>query len=445
MSKLKDILKKTPLRPLYWKLLGVWPLKQIRHYRGEKWRDKTLWELFPAWYKEAASRPVDENKVIFVENRIDELGNSFILLYEKLKKEYKFKLHVHYLHEFFSKKKEYEQRCHRLLTDMATAKYIFLSDTSPVVSCVDLRPETKVIQLWHACGAFKKFGMSTADAIFGTDMEGHKRHPLYRNYSFVTVSSPEVIWAYAEAMGLQEEKEKIVPAGISRTDIFFDPKAKEAAFDHLYEKFPAARGKKVILFAPTFRGRVANAKTAEAFDVKQFAEAFRDEYVLVTKHHPYVKEIPPLPEGLKNSFAYDATHTMSIEDLLMVSDICISDYSSLVFEYSLFERPMLFFAYDIDEYYDWRGFYYDYYEMTPGPVCQTNEEMIAWIRNLEHNFDPQRVISFREKFMSSCDGHATERILELAMGEDVLRRAKRKRPGSRPEDAAGTAKGAAET
>ena len=141
-------------------------------------------------------------------------------------------------------------------------------------------------------------------------------------------------------------------------------------------------------------------------------EALGEEYVLVFKHHPFVKNRPVVPESLKD-FAIDLTADMTIEELLMVSDVCISDYSSLVFEYSLFERPMLFFAYDLEEYYDWRGFYYDYAEMTPGPTCKTTEEMIDYIKNLDTRFDRQKVVDFKNKFMSACDGHATERILEL--------------------------------
>ena len=112
-------------------------------------------------------------------------------------------------------------------------------------------------------------------------------------------------------------------------------------------------------------------------------------------------------------FAMDVTDRLTIEELLMVSDICISDYSSLIFEYSLFERPMIFYAYDQADYDDWRGFYYDYHEMTPGPVVTTDDEIIDYITNVEDQFDRQQVADFRYKFMRSCDGQATERILEL--------------------------------
>ena len=138
---------------------------------------------------------------------------------------------------------------------------------------------------------------------------------------------------------------------------------------------------------------------------------------MIFKHHPLVKKLPEIPEELNGTFAIDATRSMTIEDLLCVSDICISDYSSLVFEYSLFERPMLFFAYDLDEYFDWRGFYYDYNELTPGPVCKMNDEMIDYISHLEERFDRQKVIDFKEKFMRSCDGHATDRILHMVFAD----------------------------
>ena len=107
------------------------------------------------------------------------------------------------------------------------------------------------------------------------------------------------------------------------------------------------------------------------------------------------------------------TGKMEIEELLCTCDLCISDYSSLIFEYSLFERPLVFFAYDLEEYGDWRGFYYDYEELTPGPVLRTTVEVIQYIRETEKEFDPERIRAFRNKFMSACDGHATDRLIEL--------------------------------
>lgn len=109
----------------------------------------------------------------------------------------------------------------------------------------------------------------------------------------------------------------------------------------------------------------------------------------------------------------DVTTELDIDKLLCVSDVCISDYSSLIFEYSLFERPMIFFAYDLDEYFDWRGFYYNYDELTQAPSSKQPKKSSTTSNTLTPASTPPRSAAFREKFMSACDGHATDRILEL--------------------------------
>lgn len=152
---------------------------------------------------------------------------------------------------------------------------------------------------------------------------------------------------------------------------------------------PQAKGKKVILYAPTFRGRVAKAKTPNQLDIAAFGDALGKDYILLFKLHPFVKKRTAIPEGYED-FAFDLTDDMSIEELLFVADICISDYSSLVFEYSLFEKPMIFFAFDLDNYYDWRGFYYDYKDFVPGPIHTTTEEMIEYIQHVDERFDKKR-------------------------------------------------------
>ena len=431
MKRFKEKLKETSfgmfLARTYWSFRKIPAVKEWIKRHRDKCRDKLLFETLPQIYDGEKTKPVDENKIIFVEARIEKLGNSFTYIYDILSTEYNFDIHTHFLRETFVPRKEYEANCRKMIKDAATAKYIFLSEASDVISCIEKRPETVVVQLWHACGAFKRFGMSTAQYLFGLDAEGQRRHPFYKNFDYVTVSSPEIIWAYREAMDLDYNGKdtQVVPVGTSRTDVFFDDDYINSAYERLYECFPAARGKKVILFAPTFRGRIARATTATRFNPCEFYESLRDEYVLVMKHHPLARKRPVPYLEIGDTFVYDATNTLSIEDLLCVSDICISDYSSLIFEYSLFEKPMLFYAYDLDNYFDWRGFYYNYDELTPGPVCRSHYEMIDYIKNIDTRFDRDKVRAFRERFMSACDGHATERILELAMGKEKLEEMKR--------------------
>ena len=72
---------------------------------------------------------------------------------------------------------------------------------------------------------------------------------------------------------------------------------------------------------------------------------------------------------------------------------------------------MIFFVYDIEDYYDWRGFYFSFDELAPGLQAKTNEEMLDYIEHLDERFDKQAVKDFRNRFMSACDGKSTERIL----------------------------------
>lgn len=379
----------------------------------------TLNFIFPYTYKKAAKKPVDPNKIVFIELRMSKLSNSFKVIFDELVSKYDYDVHTHFLLSGTGRKYQYLTRCIDMLRDIATAKYVFMNEGSNCIGSIDLRKETKLTQLWHGCGAFKKFGLSTADLIFGESRKQQLAHPFNKNYSLVTISSPEVSWAYEEAMNLSEHKEVIQATGSSRTDVFYDEKFIKNAYETLYDIVPEARGKKIILYAPTFRGRVAKATTSRMFNLKMFYDNLGDDYFILFKHHPHAKKLPIVPREYA-SFAMDVTKLMDIEDLLCVSDICITDYSSLVFEYSLFEKPIIFFAYDLDTYFDWRGFYYDYYEMSPGPVCTTNLEMIDYIKHLDERFDKQRVKDFRYKFMRSCDGHSTERILDTVIGKDEL-------------------------
>ena len=378
-------------------------LRRIRkHYRYKVY--------FPKVYSSYCTEPVQENKVLFLEMRFTKLSNSFELIYKALEESGEYDLKCSYVQFNFIRGREFTQRVNEMLKELATAKYVFVDDASLILSSIPLRKETVAINLWHACGAFKKFGRSTAELKFGSSAATLDKYPNYGNLTHVTVSSPEVIWAYEEAMHLP--KGIVKATGVSRTDQFYDKKFVESRKQKLYEIMPEAKDKKVILYAPTFRGHVATASSPDRIDFERFCRELGNEYVIVCKHHPFVKNPPILPEELQH-FARDLTKSLSIEDLLCCADICISDYSSLVFEYSLFEKPMIFYAYDYDNYCDWRGFYYDYSEFTPGPVVQTEDELLNSIKNIDTQFDKQKVIDFKEKFMGSCDGHATERIIAL--------------------------------
>lgn len=387
----------------------------FRRWRNRKIRGGykfiTLKIIFPLYYRWNARKPIEKNKVLFIVNRRPVLPNAMTYVHELLEKSGKFTIHDKFLLNLSRRIRQQFKVDMELMKDLATANYVFLDEATVTTCGVHKRPETKIVQLWHGCGAFKKFGFSTADKIFGGNAKEQKRYPMYRNFDLVCVSSPEVVWAYEEAMQLKGVG-NIKPVGVSRTDVFFQEDYIAAAVKRVEDAIPAARDKKIILYAPTFRGTVAKAYGPDQFDYHKLYEALGEEYIILVKHHPLVKKLPEIPLEYRDSFVYDVSRSMEIEDLICASDICISDYSSLIFEYSLFEKPIILFAYDLDVYFDWRGFYYDYFEMAPGPVLISTEEIIDYIVHIDTRFDRKKMHAFREKFMRSCDGHSTERILE---------------------------------
>ena len=113
-------------------------------------------------------------------------------------------------------------------------------------------------------------------------------------------------------------------------------------------------------------------------------------------------------------FVYLCPENISIDTALCGADMVISDYSSLVFEYSLFRRPMIFYAYDLEEYDNARSYYYKYEDFVPGPIAKTDDELIDIILN---GVNMRKISQFREDFMTSCDGHSTERIAKFIISD----------------------------
>ena len=387
-------------------------VKQIVKRMG---KDSVLGKRLPAAYRRAACAPVRAGKILFVSATSPVPPVSFELIMPRLAARDDMEVEFVSLHKGAVPWQEYVSNCECYAENAATAQLIFLDDASDVTSCLPLRPETRAIQLWHACGAFKRWGMATVGLEHGEDAGEIRRHPGYENLSLVSVSSPEVVWAYAEAMDLKGREGIIRPLGVSRTDVFFDKTYRENARRKLANTFPAIDGRKIVLYAPTFRGTALRAQAPGDLDIPLLQDALGDGCTLVIKHHPFVKERPAIPADARG-FAFDASDSdLGVNELMCAADMLVTDYSSVVFEYSLLGRPLAFFAPDIDDYGDWRGFFYPYDEMTPGPVVSTSADLALAIARSLSAFDPAEVNAFRERFMDACDGHCTDRIIEASL------------------------------
>lgn len=375
-------------------------------------REKYVKEIIPNEYAVRKDGKL-EDKVVFLESGKSPSPSGY-LLGKTLEKQGKYQVVYSGLGVRRVPNTEYFENAVRFIEEAATARAIFLSTANDVLSQFDLRPETKLIQLWHGVGMFKKCGWSTVDnAHFGRDIAARKEYDQYRNYYAITTAGEEQAWTFKDAMHLDDNQVRAI--GIARTDVFYDKEYIEKGLEKLHREYPQTIGKKIILYAPTFRGKVGSAVAPDALDIKAMADKLSDEYILIIKHHGLAKEVPEVPEEYKDKFAFEFSKNkfLSIEKLLAIADICITDYSSIGFEYAIMERPMIFFAYDLDDYLDQRGMYYDYNEITPGPVVKTTKEIVDYITHLDERYDESLVKEFKKKYVHACDGHAVERTIAL--------------------------------
>ncbi len=355
-------------------------------------------------YRRRKRKKIQPNKITFYSARREELSGNFEFVYNKLKDDPN--LDIQFLYNtntfrFMTRKqiKEFADAC-------ATSKVIVLDEFTPQIHLINTKPETKIIQLWHACGAFKTFGFTRLGKPKGSPQATR----MHRSYDYVTVSSEYCKKCHSEGFGIPTEN--VVPTGIARTDIFFDEEYKQNFIKKFYKEYPKLKDKKIILFAPTFRGDVKESAyyPMQLFDINEVCESLGDEYAIIIKHHPFVTEKHEIPEKYADR-VIDLSDNTEINDLLFISDVIITDYSSLVFEASILNIPMLFYAYDLETYIKERDFYFDFKLNIPGKICTSVYALIDAIKN--EDYETEKIDRFREMFFDKLDGKSSERIAQL--------------------------------
>lgn len=299
---------------------------------------------------------------------------------------------------------------------LAMANIVIVDDYQPELYLVKFLDHVKVIQLWHACGAFKTVGLERTGKPGAPEFNTN----VHKCYTHMPVSSELSAQHYAEAFGIDESK--ILPLGIARTDIFFSEDYRKKIIPEIYQFFPMCKNvNEVIMYAPTFRGN--NAKTAsfpmEMIDYDLIGEyLIKNNSVMLIKMHPFVTKGLNIPKKYKNVII-DASQFREINDILFITDILITDYSSVIYEFSLFRKPMLFFAFDRMKYEADRGFYEPYSEMVPGKIVRTSEQLVEALE--KRDFDFEKVEPFIKKNFKYTDGQSTDRIIDqliLGNGEN---------------------------
>jgi len=323
-----------------------------------------------------------------------------------------FKGNLDYIKKEFEKRGNYE--FHFFYKDklsfssfkkLAGSKYIFLNDNFFPLAFMKFSSKNVIVQLWHAPGASKKFGGSVD--IKSRDI----LRKISQNTDYLIVTSKNIMEYYGEAF--QMSKTKIKALGLPRMDYYFENHDLDKLKNDFCDKYNVSHDKKIILYAPTFRDEEKFNNVFNYLDLDRFNRELGDEYVLALRLHPKIKNF--YKDDITSEGKYvDVSNWESEQELMLISDMLITDYSSIMIEYSVLNKPTVFFTYDLDEYLaNERGFYYDFKTTVPGPIVYTSDELIDVIK--DSRFDKSKISEFVKTQFDEIDGHSSERIVNYLL------------------------------
>ncbi|MCT4395806.1 CDP-glycerol glycerophosphotransferase family protein [Periweissella beninensis] len=288
--------------------------------------------------------------------------------------------------------------------------------------------EQLYLQTWHGT-PLKKLGTDMARVQMpGTNTRRYKRNFTSEVAKWDLLISPNRYSTNIFHQAFNFNK-KVLEIGYPRNDkLFLENNVENIA--GLKEKLAIPQNKKVILYAPTWRDnqfKTIGEYTFELpFDMKELQARMGDEYVLVLRMHYLIANKLDLT-GMED-FVINASDYSDISDLYLLSDALITDYSSVFFDYAILNRPIIFYAYDIDAYGDeLRGFYMDYHKDLPGPIVKDTPTLIQAINMSlgEDNgsFKEQRQ-KFNDLFVINSEGTASQQVTNV-IAEYITKERKR--------------------
>lgn len=298
----------------------------------------------------------------------------------------------------------------KLAWEMGRADIILIDDYFAILRDLSDPDSQRIIQLWHAGVGFKSIGYSR----FGQYGSPHLTNS-HRLYTYTIAGSQHLRDVYSEAFGI--EREAVIATGLPRIDSFLREGRAEEVLPAFERDFPVAAGKRRILLAPTFRGRGAGDAhyNYESFDFGALYDACGEDSVVLFRQHHFLQQPAPIPPEYTDRLI-DVASFPDTNDLLLISDVMITDYSSIIYEYALLKRPMIFYAYDLETYTATRGMHRDYRESAPGPIASTFEELVELIKQPE--LSTEKTEDFVRENFDFVDTHNSDRVIDwLIIGD----------------------------
>lgn len=296
------------------------------------------------------------------------------------------------------------------LYHMATAKYWVTNSRMPL--WIPKSVDTIYLQTWHGTPLKKLASDIEKVQMPGTDTKRYKEnfYKESRNWDYLISPNRYSTEIFKRAFNFDKT---VIESGYPRNDSLYNDNDPEK-INLIKNKLGISDEKKVILYAPTWRDNLfyekGKYKFETALNMNKMRDSLADEYVLLIRMHYLISDQINL-EGLE-SFVYDVSNYEDIRDLYLISDLLVTDYSSVFFDFANLNRPILFFVHDLEEYKnELRGFYFDFEKEAPGPLTRTTKDLISEINHIG-NYDLEKVKNFNMQFCSLEDGRASQRVVE---------------------------------
>ena len=359
------------------------------------------------------------NKIIVFESFLGkQYSDNPRAIYEHIKEEYpSYKLYWSFdkaVYNSFSELslKKLKRFSLKWLITMNRAKYWVSNSRMPL--WIPKPRNTIYIQTWHGT-PLKKLAVDMEKVYMpGTNTENYKKNFLKESAKWDYLISPNEYSTKIFRRAFAFEKE-VLETGYPRND-FLVQKDNSKDIQRIKSMINLPANKKILLYAPTWRDNqyynVGKYKFNIPMDLKEVQKELSDDYIILLRTHYLVSENLDLKEF--NEFVYDVSKYEDIRDLYIISDMLITDYSSVFFDYANLKRPMIFYVYDLEEYRDkLRGFYFDFEKDAPGPLIKTTNELIKVIKQYEEGFYiSEKVKQFYGKYCYLEDGESTSRVVK---------------------------------
>lgn len=279
---------------------------------------------------------------------------------------------------------------------LATSKVCVTESYCVPISILEHKKELKIIQIWHASGAVKKFGYQALDTKEGKSNEIADLMCMHKNYNYVIAPSDTTKDIFAEAFNI--EKEKIIKLGLPRLEYIINEKYDKS--EEIYNKYPDLKNKKIILYVPTFR----KGKNIDLTAILDYP-LDKEKYKLIINLHPLEKT------NVKEEYTVDSKYTSF--DLIKIADYIITDYSILSIEASILNKPIFPYVYDIDEYDKNRGLNVNFKEELKTFTSESFSDIMSKIE--KNNFDIEEIARYKEKYIEIDTNNTIEKLTNFIL------------------------------